>query len=170
MQRLGRKFLHVIFTWVLFPLWLGGLYIAAWLHKDRPLRLGKLTICGPSSFRELCRVSVERMASLDPVMHGRLTGDHWVWVFYDDTRSEQYGPPWVVTINSAYRDWQAEGVIARLVYLAYHMAAFPRTVPSREEQAEVVPKRLAVLAQTKAWLEARGFPPALVECYSEQTQ
>jgi hypothetical protein len=42
-------------------------------------------------------------------------------------------------------------------------------VPSREEQAQIRQKGLAVLAQTKAWLEERGFPPALVGCYSEQT-
>ena len=168
MQRLGLKFLHAIFAWGLFPLWLTGLHIAAWIQKDRPLRLGKLTICGPASFRELCKASVERMAYLDPTMHCRLTGDHRVWVFYDDTRSEQYGPPWVVTINLAYQDWRAEGVIARLVYLVYYMAAFPRPVP-RREQVQINQRGLAVLGQTKAWLEERGFPPALVECYSEQS-
>jgi hypothetical protein len=169
MDRLLGKFLHVIFTCVTFPMTLAGLWVAATLARARPVRVGKLTICGPPSFLELCRGSLERLASLDPMMYRRLTGDQRVWVFYEDTRSEQFGPPWVVAINSAYVKWQNEGIIARLVYLIYCMAAFPRPVMSRKEQAAAGPRRLAALAQTKAWLEERAFPGALIGCFSEQS-
>jgi hypothetical protein len=168
MDRLLSKFVNVIFTCVTFPMALAGLWVATTLARARPVRVGKLTICGPPSFLELCGASVERLASLDPMMYRRLTGEHPVWVFYEDARSEQFGPPWVVAINSAYVKWQSEGIIARLVYLIYYMAAFPRPVMSRKEQAEAGPKRLAALAQTKAWVEDRAFPAALVQCYSEQ--
>jgi hypothetical protein len=168
MDRLWGKFLHGVFTCVMFPAMLAGLSIGAKLARVRPVRVGKLTICGPPSFLDLCRASVERLASLDPMMYRRLTGEHRVWVFYDDTRSEHFGPPWVVAINSTYAKWQSEGIIARLVYLIYYMAEFSRPVLSRKERAEAGSKRLAAMAQTKAWLEDRAFPAALIGCYSEE--
>ena len=168
MDRLWGKFLHVIFICVMSPVMLAGLSIAAKLARARPVRVGKVTICGPQGFLDLCGASLERLASLDPMMYRRLTGVHRVWVFYDDTRSEHFGPPWVVAINSAYAKWQSEGIIARLVYLVYYMAELPRPVLSRKERAEAGPKRLAAMAQTKAWLEDRAFPAALIGCYSEE--
>ena len=168
MDRLWGKFLHVIFKCVMSPVVLAALSIAGKLARARPVRVGKLTICGPPSFVDLCRASVERLSFLDPVMYRRLTGEHRIWVFHDDSRSAQFGPPWMVEISSAYVKWQNEGVIARLVYLIYFMAEFPRPVLSRKERVEAGPKRLAVMAQTKAWLEERAFPEALIGCYSEE--
>jgi hypothetical protein len=86
MDRLWGKFLHVIFICVMSPVMLAGLSIAAKLARARPVRVGKVTICGPQGFLDLCGASLERLASLDPMMYRRLTGVHRVWVFYDDRR------------------------------------------------------------------------------------
>lgn len=86
MDRLWGKFLHVIFICVMSPVMHAGLSIAAKLARARPVRVGKVTICGPQGFRDLCGALLARLASLDPMMYRRLTGVHRVWVFYDDRR------------------------------------------------------------------------------------
>lgn len=166
MPRFWPSLLHRLYCRLLFPVWLLGFKVGSRFSRERPTRVGRLTICGPPTFIGLCKDSVERLASLDADKHGRLTAAQPVWVFGDNDRGERFGPPWIVIVSAAYASWQTDGVIAWLVYVAFYITAFPCPPFSREEQRRAHLKHQEVLAQTRAWLELHAFPTAIIGCFS----
>jgi hypothetical protein len=166
MPRFWPSLLHQLYCRLLFPIWLLGLKLGSRFSRHRLIRVGRLTICGPATFIGLCKDSVERLASLDVGIHGRLTAGQPMWVFGDCERGERFGPPWIVFVSAGYAARQTDGVIAWLVYVAFYMAAFPCPSFNREEQRRALLKHQDVLAQTKAWLEQHAFPAELIGCFS----
>jgi hypothetical protein len=65
-------------------------------------------------------------------------------------------------ISSAYVTWQTDGVIARLVYVAYCLSAFS---PRQTWDDGLRDLHRKVMEDSRSWLEARGFPRQLVHCY-----
>jgi hypothetical protein len=73
------------------------------------------------------------------------------------------GPPWLFSAEPGYAAWQSDGIIARLIYVAFCVSAFPEGCTSVEESEG---RHKAVLTQSRSWLESRGFPRELIECYA----
>jgi hypothetical protein len=72
------------------------------------------------------------------------------------------GPPWLFSVSPRAVDWKTDGIVARLIYVAFCISRFP-TGYARPEEAEATHK--AVMALSRSWLESRGFPRELVESY-----
>jgi hypothetical protein len=163
MSKLRSCFLHVLAYYVVLPLGLLGFRVAAKGRGLGRVRVGKLTVWGDSAFLELCKSSIERMQMLDPVLYERLTKRHWVWV-YQDTQgaTNDAAAPRLFGINSSYLAWHSDGVIARLVYVAFCMAVLSelQTSQPRDQMAH-----RRVMSNSRSWLETRGFPRELSDCY-----
>jgi hypothetical protein len=167
MRHIRFKALAIFEGWIFFPVMEGILRIVSVFSTRQFVRISKLKISGPPDFLELCKSSVERLASLDPKIHRCLTIKQRLWVSYTDKQSGRHGPPWVLLVNEAYASWQTDGVIAQLVYMFFYMESFPSGVLNRENQVAVKAINRDVLAQTKAWLDAHTFPEKLAECFVE---
>jgi len=161
MSNLRRCFLHVLAAYVVRPVMLLGLQVAAKERGFHRLRVGKLSVWGDSGFLDLCKSSIERLRTLDPVLYQALTRCRRAWVVEDPQHVGDGALPWLFTVDSAYVAWQAEGVIARLVYVALCLSAFSQPPTSAEEAR----RYQDVKNKSRSWLETRGFPQELVACY-----
>jgi hypothetical protein len=164
MSKLRFCFLHVLGYYVLMPLTLLGFRVAAKGRGLGRLRVGKLTVWGDSAFLDVCKSSIERMRTLDPALSQWLTERHWAWV-YQNTQggSGDAAPPRLFGINSSYLAWQADGIIARLVYVAFCISAFSELQASQPED-QIAHRR--VMSSSRSWLETQGFPSELSDCYA----
>ena len=72
------------------------------------------------------------------------------------------GPPWLFSVSPRAVEWKSDGIVARLIYIAFCISRFPAGY-ARPEQAEATHK--AVMALSRSWLESGGFPRELVESY-----
>jgi hypothetical protein len=77
-------------------------------------------------------------------------------------------PSWrLFTINDRFISWNSDGVIARLVYIAFKLPAFHWRVIRAEDAAAARAAQGSVVAQTRLWLEAHNFPRLLSESFSD---
>jgi hypothetical protein len=150
------------FNYVIGPALLLGLRAVARVTGYRRLSIGKLSVLGDASFLSLCNSSVERLERLDPILH-RLLTNRPVWLFHS-AKAEPYvgnlGPPWLFSVHPRAVEWGSDGMVARLVYIAFCISRFPAGY-ARPEEAEATHK--AVMALSHSWLESRSFPHELAE-------
>ena len=133
------------------------------------LRIGTLTFWGERGFLTTCNTAVCRLRKLDPDLHASLTQDHKLVFYHSPRHLEEVCTIGYFSIDEAYYSWQADGVIARLVYAArLAVCGLPRFVPN-EEMPSVRAAHAAVCLATAAWLAERSFPERLVDCFKEQT-
>ena len=127
--------------------------------KYSRLRIGKLLILGPPAVVALCKLSLERLQSLDPDLHRHLTEHEKVCIYYDPELLQDM-PDWrLFTVTDRYVAWREDGIISRLVYINFKMSVFPRY--SIQDEAEGRAKQRSVVAQWKLWLENHKFPAEL---------
>jgi hypothetical protein len=163
MNKLRFCFLNILAVCVFCPLGLLAFRVAAKAHGLSRLRVGKLLFWGEPAFLDLCKSSIERLRTLDSDLWQILTRGRWVWVYQERHDVGSVGPPfWLFNMDPAYVAWQSEGVIARLVYIAFCISIFCRRGISEDKGPS--PYGRAV-TETKSWLEARGFPQPLIACY-----
>ena len=168
MNRLRSCFFYrLLGAYVLCPLWLLGFRMGARAQGLRRLRVGKLSVWGDASFLALCRSSIERLESLDSTLHRVLTQGRWAWLFQSPEGlpyTGNLGPPWLFSVDPPYVAWRSEGIIARLIYVAFCMSEFPMGHTSGEGSEA---RHTMVMKRARAWLESRGFPEELVGCYAD---
>ena len=154
-------------AYVLCPLWLLAFGLAARARGVRRVRVGKLLVWGDAGFLGLCRSSMERLERLDSGLHRVLTQGQWVRIFQapKDYYIGGLGPPWLFSVEPTYVAWQSDGIIARLIYIAFCMAEFPRG----HKPGESAGRHKSVVKQARSWLETRGFPEVLIDCYPEHS-
>jgi hypothetical protein len=149
---------------VICPALLLALRVTAPIMGLRRLRVGKLSILGDAGFLSLCNSSVECLAHLDPILH-RLITERPVCLL-QSSKATPYvgslGPPWLFSISPRAVEWKSDGIVARLIYIAFCISRFPAGY-ARPEQAEATHK--AVMALSRSWLDSHGFPRELVESY-----
>ncbi len=151
---------------VFVPLACSVFVVVAWLGRVPHIHIGKLSIWGPQPFLDLCKTAVERLQAMDSSLLRCLTEVGRLWCIPG---------PWpgvsrhirIFSVSEEWMAWECQGVVARLVYIAYYLAAYPPPVRTETPAAAVLTRR-TVLAQTRAWVEAHGFSPQLVECFAEQ--
>jgi hypothetical protein len=160
MSKLRSAFLHAL-AWVVLPLCLLGFRVAAKGRGAKRRRVGKLTFWGDSGFLELCELSLERLGTLDPEARRDLTMRRWVWVV-QDLQSVGDAPPRIFGISPSYTVWRSDGVIARLVYVAFSISARP---PGKGSQEELRERQARVMKSSRSWLEVHGFPEELAACF-----
>jgi hypothetical protein len=168
MNRLRSCFLYrFLGSYVLCPLWLLGFRVAARARGLRRLRVGKLSVWGDAGFLALCRSSIERLESLDSTLHRVLTQGRWAWLFQAPGGLPyigNLGPPWLFSVDPPYVAWQSEGIIARLIYVAFCMSEFLAGHASGEGFEA---RHKLVMKQVRSWLETRRFPEQLLDCYAD---
>jgi hypothetical protein len=156
---------RLLATYVICPVVLLWLRAVARIQGLRRLRVGRLSILGDPGFLSLCSSSVERLEHLDPALHRVLT-DHSVWLL-QTTEGLPYvgnlGPPWLFSVEPGYGAWQSDGIVARLIYIAFCVSAFPEVCTSVKESEA---RHNVVMTRSRSWLENRGLPRELVECYA----
>jgi hypothetical protein len=168
MKRFLYRVLCLFRGYILLPPFVALLSIVSAVSRPQLIRIGKLRVCGPPEFLDLCRASVERLATLDSNIYRHFTTNRKVLVSFDlRGMPGGSGPPWCLFINEAYAKWQTDGVIAQLVYMFYLMSVFPRHFAYMHEDVAVRATHRGVLAKTKVWLEAHNFPEPLAACFSE---
>ena len=148
---------------VLCPLWLLGFRAVAKARGFDRLRIGTLSVWGDAGFLALAKSSMERLKSLDLGLHGVLTQGQWAWIFQapKDFYTGNLGPPWLFSVELPYLAWQSDGLIARLIYIAFCMSEFA----GGHKPGESVGRHKGVIKRSRSWLESRGFPEALIDCY-----
>ena len=167
-----RSFLlyRLLAAYVLCPAWLLGFRVTARARGVRRLRVGKLSVWGDAGLLALCRSSIERLESLDSTLHSVLTRGRWAWLF-QAPRGLPYtgnlGPPWLFSIDPPYVAWQSEGIIARLIYVAFCMSEFPAGHASGEGSEA---RHKLVMKEARSWLETRRFSEQLVDCYADLSE
>lgn len=164
MSKLRRCFLYVLAAYVLRPLVLLAIQVATKERGLHRLRVGKLSVWGDSGFLDLCKSSIERLKTLDPVLYQALTRCRRVWAFQDPQPVGCDAPPWLYCIGSAYVAWQSDGILARLVYVAFSISEYPQG-PTFDEDSWGTQQK--VMKNSRSWLETRGFPQQLVDCYPD---
>src|ERR1017187_1362805 len=167
MKKLKSRFLYRVLAWnVIWPFLLLGFRVGEKVHGHRRLRSGKLSVWGDADFLNVCSSSIDRLQSLDCDLHLVLTQRRWVWVL-QASKGTPYmgclGPPWLFNVDPLYMSWHSDGIIARLVYVAFCISEFSTHHTSKEEMQE---RHLIVMKSSGSWLEMRGFPQGLVDCYA----
>ncbi len=158
---------RLLANYVLCPVWLLGFRAFGWLTGLRRLRIGKLSILGDPGFLGLCSSAVNSLERLDPAVHRLLTGRS-VWLFQakqDVPYVGNLGPPWLFSVEPGYVEWKSEGVLARLIYIAFCVSEFPAACTSVGESEA---RHSVLKTRSRSWLESRGFPRELIECYADR--
>lgn len=163
------KTLRLFIAYIYAPLFWSMFYVLQRLLGHSRLRVGTLTFWGPPEFLSTCSASVERLHHLDPELHDRVTEHERLCFYHTEKRLEQAVFPRVFSVSDSYADWHSDGILARLVYAAFLASAFPLQIISAAERRAARATHRDVMARTGAWLAARSFPEALVECFQEQT-
>jgi hypothetical protein len=161
MNRLCDCFLRALGC-VVFPLCLLGFRVSAKRRGLKRFRVGKLSVWGDSGFLELCKASIERLNTLDPGLHRALTSQRWAWVL-QDRKGTGDAPPRLFAINPSYAAWEAEGVVARLVYAAFCITVLSERRTFGEEFRSTHQK---AMNNCRSWLQTRGFPEELAACFA----
>jgi hypothetical protein len=162
MNKLRSSFLYVLSSFVIFPLCLLGASVAAKGKGIRRLRVGKLRVWGDEGFLKLCSSSIDRIQTLDPNLHQALTQRRRAWVFQDAQGPGGDAPPLVFLVNKSYVVWQSDGIVARLVYIAFCVSTFSTRQIWHDNFWNLHRK---VMENSRSWLETRGFPRELADCY-----
>jgi len=157
---------RLLIAYIYAPLFWSMFCILQRLMGHSRFRVGTLTFWKPE-FLSTCRASVERLHSLDPELHERVTERERLCFYYSGKRSEQALFPRSSSISDAYTDWHSDGIISRLVYAAFLANAFPRQVITAAERPAARASHRDVMTRTGAWLAARSFPEPLVACFQE---
>jgi hypothetical protein len=156
-------------SYLLVPLLRLVICILLRLTGHSRLRIGTLTFWGERGFLTTCNTAVCRLRELDPDLHASLTQDHKLLFYHSPRHLEQVCPAGYFSIDDAYYSWQADGVIARLVYAArLVVCGLPRFV-TKEEQPSARAAHAAACLATTAWLAERSFPELLVDFFKEQS-
>ncbi len=168
MEKLRSCFLwYLVATYIVCPLWHLGFRVLARARGIHRVRLGNLSAWGDADFLSLCKESVDRLAKRDGNLRQTLTAGRWVWVIQVPDGVPYAGnlsPPWLFTIGPGYVSWRADGIVARLVYIAFCMTEFPTARTSYDDTKR---RHDMVKKQARSWLEAHSFPQTLVDCYAE---
>ena len=164
MKKMRACFLYLLLWYVMLPSILLALPLAMKEGGIRRLRIGKLSVWGNPVFLELCKSSIERLKSLDATLYQALTQCRRVWVLQDPEHIGDATPLRIFMVNSAYLAWQSDGIIARLIYMAFCMSGFSGRHTSEVESRDIYQK---VMKNSRSWLETRGFPQQLVDCYAD---
>jgi hypothetical protein len=111
---------------------------------------------------------IERLGSLDTGLHRQLTEQKSLCIYYDPEQLHDMYSWGLYSINDRFVAWGTDGIIARLVYIAFKLATFPWRAVRAHDMAAARVAQNSVLAQTKRWLEAHNFPAPLCESFSEE--
>ena len=164
MSKLRSGFLHALAWYVVVPLCLLGFRVAAKGRGLDRLRVGKLSLWGDRPFLDLCKSSIERLKALDLNLYEALTRHRWVWVWQSPkSEPDSSTSPRLFSIDPAYVAWQTDGIIARLVYVAFYVSACSRRKVSQDG---VRSTNRSAMEESLSWLKTRGFPDELAACYS----
>lgn len=128
MKKLRSCFLYRVLAWnLIWPGLLLGFRVIEKGLGHRRLRVGKLSIWGDADFLRLCSSTIDRLQKLDCDLHQVLTQRRWIWIVQSPHGAHHLGslgPPWLFNVNPLYLAWRSDGVIARLIYVAFCLSEF----------------------------------------------
>jgi hypothetical protein len=128
----------------------------------------ELRIQGAPSFISAVSMALDQLKALDMELYRSLTSREQVVVYYDEDVLVDAIFPRFFSIDGGYLAHGLDGVVARLVYIAFTVSECSRFRYVLRDAASMKQAQQDVIKETRDWLKLHGCAPALYELFGRE--